>query len=134
MTPNPISLDAAATAAEAAKLMKQHHVGDVLVCREGQLCGIVTDRDIVVRGLAEDPEGIGATRLDQLCTEEIASLTPETQVGEAIRLMEERAIRRVPIVEDGKPVGIVSLGDLAMARDRDSALGRISAAPPSPTQ
>jgi CBS domain-containing protein len=134
MTPNPITLDATATAAEAARLMKDRHVGDVLVCREGKLCGIVTDRDIVVRGLAEDPVGVGATKLGELCTREIASLGPETQVADAIRLMEERAIRRVPVVQDGAPVGIVSLGDLAVARDRNSVLGRISAAPPTPTQ
>jgi CBS domain-containing protein len=131
MTPDPIVLDADATVADAARAMKARDVGDVLVRKQGELCGIVTDRDLVVRCLADGAESPGRKRLGDVCTKEIAALGPDAAVGDAVRLMEERAIRRVPIVEDGRPVGIVSLGDLAVARDRHSALGEISAAPPT---
>jgi CBS domain-containing protein len=69
--------------------------------------------------------------LADICSGEPHCLAPDADIRAAVELMEERAIRRVPIVEDSRPVGIVSLGDLAMALDRESALGKISAAPPT---
>jgi CBS domain-containing protein len=113
--------------------MKARDVGDVLVRQDGELVGIVTDRDIVLRALANGGKEAEAARrpLAEICTRSLACLAPDDDVRRAIQLMEEQAIRRVPIVEDGRPVGIVSLGDLAVARDRASALGRISAAPPT---
>jgi CBS domain-containing protein len=131
MTSHPVVLDADATVADAAKAMKARDVGDVLVERDGRLCGIVTDRDLVVRCLADDPKRAASKRLGEVCSQQIHSLAPDAEVGEAIQLMQERAIRRIPVVEDGSAVGIVSLGDLAIARDRQSCLGQISAAPPS---
>ena len=131
MTPEPIVLDADATAADAARAMRSRDVGDVLVRHEGTLCGIVTDRDLVVRCLAQDPKGAATTRLGDICSKQVASLAPDVAVEEAVRVMEEKAIRRIPVVEGGIPVGIVSLGDLALARDRQSTLAEISAAPPS---
>src|SRR5262245_34515348 len=131
MTLEPICLDADATVADAAKAMKKGDVGDVLVKRDGQLCGIVTDRDLVVRCLAEDPKRAAFKPLGEVCSAEIHSLSPVTEVEEAIQLMRDHAIRRIPVVENGSPVGIVTLGDLAIARDRRSCLGDISAAPPS---
>jgi CBS domain-containing protein len=131
MTPEPIVLDASASLVDAARAMKARDVGDVLVRREGRLCGIVTDRDLVVRGLAEGGSDLTSRTLADICTTELECLAPSAEVGEAIEMMESKAIRRLPIVEDGRPVGIVSLGDLAVARDRSSALGKISAAPPS---
>ena len=131
MTADPIVLDADATVADAAKAMKARNVGDVLVRRDGELCGIVTDRDLVVRCLAEDPKRAASRRLGEVCSKVLHALAPDAEVGEAISLMKDRAIRRIPVVEDGSPVGIVSLGDLAVARDRESCLGRISAAPPT---
>jgi CBS domain-containing protein len=127
MTPNPVILDARATAMAAARQMAEHDVGDVLVQRGGALCGIVTDRDIVVRCLAagNDP----SQPLEELCTADVATLDADSTVGDAIELMESRAVRRIPIVDAGTPIGIVSLGDLARARDPESALGRISSAP-----
>lgn len=131
MTADPIVLDADATAAEAARCMRDRDVGDVLVRRDGRLCGIVTDRDLAVRCLAGgdgDPRGHA---LADLCSQPLVTLPPDAAVDEAIRLMEEHAVRRIPIVEDDRPIGIVSLGDLAIARDRRSCLGEISAAPPN---
>jgi CBS domain-containing protein len=130
MTTDPIVLDAEATVADAAKAMKASDVGDVLIERNGRLCGIVTDRDLVVRGLADDPKRAAGRRLADVCSPEIHALSPDAEVEEAMRLMRDRAIRRIPVVENGSPVGIVSLGDIAIARDRESCLGDISAAPP----
>lgn len=131
MTPEPIVLDGSATVSDAARAMKARDVGDVLVRSAGQLLGIVTDRDLVVRALARNGSDAGSTRLADVCTTEPRCLAPDAPIGEAIALMEDRAIRRIPIVADGRPVGIVSIGDLARVLDRDSALGKISAAPPS---
>lgn len=128
MTARPFSLDAEAPVREAARLMRSANVGDVIVTRDDKICGIATDRDIVVRAIAQgsDPE---TTPIGDVCSQDPISLAPTDSVDEAVRLMRERAIRRLPIVEDGRPVGMISLGDLALARDPSSALADISAAP-----
>lgn len=131
MTADPIVLDASATVSDAARAMKARDVGDVLVRSDGKLCGIVTDRDIVIRALAGDPQGGPRRTLGEICTRDVAALQPDAEVDEAIRVMRERAVRRVPVIEGDRPLGIVSLGDLAIARDRESALADISAAPPT---
>jgi CBS domain-containing protein len=130
MTPDPITLEAGATAREAARCMRDHDVGDVLLREGDRLCGIVTDRDLVVRCLAEGDAALDRP-LAELCSSGLATLPPDAEVEEAIRLMRENAVRRIPIVEGERAVGIVSLGDLAIERDRQSVLGEISAAPPS---
>ena len=130
MTRKLVMLEADRSAVDAARSMRDHDVGDVLVIRGGELCGIVTDRDIVVRCIAED-EDPGSTELDALCTGEVVTVSEDATVGEAVKLMIDRSIRRLPVVSGRKPVGIVTLGDLAVEQDRESALGRISAAPPS---
>jgi CBS domain-containing protein len=131
MTADPIVLDASATVSDAARAMRARDVGDVLVRRDGRVCGIVTDRDLVVRAIAGDPQGGGRKPLGEICTTELAAIAPDAEVDEVIRLMRDKAIRRVPVVEGDRALGIVSLGDLAIARDRESTLGEISAAPPS---
>jgi CBS domain-containing protein len=131
MTAEPVVLDGSATLADAARAMKARNVGDVLVRSDGKLCGIVTDRDLVVRGLAEAREDAVHRPLGDICSRDLTTLAPDAEVDEAIRLMREKAVRRIPIVEGDRPLGILSLGDLAIARDRESALGEISAATPS---
>lgn len=114
---------------EAARSMRDADVGDVIVLKDdGTMCGVVTDRDITVRAVAErrDPSSV---TLEDVCSHDVVSVTPDTDAEEAARLMRERAVRRLPVMEDGKPVGIVSIGDLAIERDPDSALADISAAP-----
>ena len=130
MTHDPRTCDAGATLQDAAREMRDGDIGDVLVVRDGALLGIVTDRDIVVRAVAEgrDPT---STRLEEVCTESVQTLTPDQTVEEAIRLMRENDIRRLPVVQDGRPAGIVSLGDLAVERDAQSALADISASAPN---
>ena len=131
MTAQPIVLESSATIADAARQMKEHDVGDVLVRRDGKLCGIVTDRDIVVRALAENESNPGSQAIADICSEDLECVEADAEVEEAIERMESRSIRRLAVVEDGEPLGVVSLGDLAIARDRNSLLGKISSAPPS---
>jgi CBS domain-containing protein len=129
MTTKPASLPASATVADAAQQMRELDIGDVLVEQEGRLAGIVTDRDIVVRAIAEGRDI--TSRLGDIVSPEVVCITPAESADDAIRLMRERALRRVPVVENGRPVGIVSLGDLAGERDPRSVLGEISSAPPN---
>lgn len=130
MTPGPIVLNEKETAADAARMMKHKAVGDVLIrADDGTLRGIVTDRDLAVRCLAEGKHG--GTPLSEIYTEGVNTLDADASVDEAVALMRRLAVRRIPIVEKGELVGIVSLGDLARERDPESALGEISAAPAS---
>lgn len=132
MTTEPITVDAEAPVSRAAALMRKHDVGDVLVMRDGELVGIVTDRDIVVRAIAAglDP----SARVGEICSStHLVTVSPDDTLDAARDRMRKRAVRRIPVVEDGEPVGIVSLGDLAIERSPRSLLGRISAAPPNNT-
>jgi len=131
MTAGPCALAPDASAMDAARIMRDNDIGDVVVVEDDRLRGIVTDRDIVMRVLAEerDPASI---RLGDFCSRELTTIAPDASVGEAVRLIREKAIRRLPVVEDGgHVVGIVSIGDIAVARDAKSALGDISAASPN---
>jgi CBS domain-containing protein len=129
MTPNPVALPGTASVHEAATAMRDAQIGDVIVIENNEVCGIVTDRDIVVRTVAErqDP---ATTTLADICSHSLVTVMPTDSVEEAVRLMRTHAIRRLPVVEGGRAVGIVSLGDLAVERDPGSALGEISGAPP----
>lgn len=130
MTSDPIVLEASESVFSAAQQMRDGDVGAVLVKERGVLRGIVTDRDLVVRTMAEglDPEEV---TLGQAVSSDLVTVGPDDTIGDAIEVMRERAIRRIPVVDDGAAVGILSLGDLAENRDPESVLGEISAAPPN---
>lgn len=131
MTPEPVTLEFSSTVAAAAMTMKGADIGPLPVIGEdGKLCGIVTDRDIVVRVIAEgrDPS---KTTVGDIASNDPFCLQPDATVTEAIQLMRDHAIRRVPIVDQGEPVGIVALGDLARNADPHSALADISTASPN---
>ena len=128
MSPEPVTLPSTASMEAAARLMQQRDIGDVVVVDGDRLVGIVTDRDLVVRGLAA---GLASdTQVSVITSTDPAVVAPEDEITRAVRLMEEHAIRRLPVVDDGELVGMVTLGDLARERDARSALGRISEAPP----
>jgi CBS domain-containing protein len=114
--------------ADVARAMKEQDVGAVVVVDGGQrVRGIVTDRDLAIRGVAE---GSGPdTPVVAILSEELVTVSPEDTVRTAVKTMRDHAIRRLPVVVDERPVGIVSLGDLAIERDPHSALAEISAAP-----
>ena len=131
MSPCPRTLAPEATLIDAALVMRREDIGDVLICEEGdRLLGIVTDRDIVVRALAEgrDP---AETRVADVCSRELVTIEPGDSVGGAVRLMREKAIRRIPVTEGGRVVGMLTIGDIAVERDSRTALADISAAPPN---
>lgn len=128
MTPNPTVLEAQTSLQDAARRMRDGEIGDVLVTADGRLCGIVTDRDIVVRAVA-DRLDLGRTTLGDVCTAEPVTVAPTDTITAAVDVMRTHAIRRLPVTRDGEAVGIVSLGDLAVDRDPNSALADISAAP-----
>ncbi len=129
MTSNPATLATSAMVRDAARAMAEKDIGNVIVMQDDTVYGILTDRDITVRAVAEgrDPD---TTSVGDICTMNPETLGPDDSVDEAVRLMRERAVRRIPVVENGRPVGVVSLGDLAVERDPGSALSDISAAPP----
>jgi CBS domain-containing protein len=130
MTPQPWALSPETPVAEAARIMRRNDIGDIVVTEGSQLWGILTDRDIVVRALAEgrDPQ---STTVGDICSRDLTTVAPTDSLGHAVTLMRERAIRRLPVVEGGTVIGIVSIGDVAVDRDRRSALADISAAPPN---
>jgi CBS domain-containing protein len=130
MTFKLTTLPMSASVRDAARVMRDASIGDVLVVNNGNLCGMVTDRDVVVRSIAagRDPS---STPVADICSQDITAVSPTDSIDHAVQLMRQKALRRLPVIENGRPVGIVSIGDLAQNRDPQSALGEISAAPPN---
>jgi CBS domain-containing protein len=131
MTAAPITVKTDATLREAAQVMADNDIGDVFVVEpvsEG-LIGILTDRDIAIRAIARglDPS---TTKVGDVSTDGVGALGPNDTVQDALRLMREKAVRRLPVVESGKAIGVVTLGDLSVEADPDSVLADLSAAPP----
>jgi CBS domain-containing protein len=129
MTTNPRTVNADATVLEAAQVMRDSDIGDVIIVDNREVTSIVTDRDIAVRGVAEGRDA-ESTAVGEIATSGVEAIEPEASVDDALRMMREHDIRRLPVVKDGRPVGIVSLGDLAVEREPDSTLADISAAAP----
>jgi CBS domain-containing protein len=128
MTPDPVCVDPHASATDAARKMRDVDSGAILVTEGGRLKGLLTDRDIVVRAVADgrDPSQV---EVGEIYSADVESLRPDDDLDRAVQLMRDRHVRRIPVVEGDRPVGIVSIGDLALARDEHSALADISAAP-----
>ncbi|AMW13982.1 oxidoreductase [Streptomyces qaidamensis] len=129
MTAGVVAVRPDASLVEAAQLMRTQNIGDVVVAEGQDVIGVLTDRDITVRAVAEgiDPMTVSARIA---CTPNPVTVTPDDRVATAVTLMREHAVRRLPVVENGLPVGIVSLGDVAEAEDPASALADISRAEP----
>ncbi|MFJ8651628.1 CBS domain-containing protein [Streptomyces rochei] len=132
MTGHPVTVEPLTSVTAVARVMRDRDLGAVLVTDGDELRGLVTDRDLVIRAVAEggDPE---RTTVAGVCSdEELITVGPDDELERAVEPMREHAVRRVPVVDHGRPVGIVSLGDLALERDPESALGDISVARPNP--
>jgi CBS domain-containing protein len=107
---------------EIAVKMKQHDIGFIPVVEGKKLIGVVTDRDLVVRGFAEKREG--STAVKQVMTENVKTIDTGTTIDEATRLMAEYQIRRLPVVENGELIGIVAIGDLAVRSKFEDEAGQ----------
>jgi signal-transduction protein with cAMP-binding, CBS, and nucleotidyltransferase domain len=125
MTPGPIGVDYHQPVGKAARAMRDWGVGAILVVSDGSLYGLVTDRDLVVRAVAEGrraDEPVGP-----LSSGNLIGVDADADVHEAMRLMRQHAVRRLPVLEGGQVAGIVSLGDLAMQDEPDLAFAQLSA-------
>lgn len=129
MTMTPVKVKPTDTVARVAELMRERDIGAVLVDGGGATTGVVTDRDLVVRVLAD--RGGPGTMVSAACTMDPLCLSPQDDVDTAVATMREHAVRRLPVVDGGVAVGMVSLGDLARLRDPESVLGQISDAEPN---
>ena len=126
MTPGPIGVDYHQSIGEAARAMRDWGVGAVLVVSNESLHGLVTDRDLVIRAVAEArtaDEPVGP-----LSSGNLIGVDADADASEAARLMREHAVRRLPVLENGQVAGIVSLCDLALGEDPASALAELSRA------
>ncbi|MGI5516377.1 CBS domain-containing protein [Streptomyces sp. CA-106131] len=130
MTTAPVTVEPQASVANVAGLMRDQHIGAVLVTEKDHLRGLVSDRDLVVRALAQgvDPE---QTTVAHACGDDLVTIGPDDDLDRAVGMMREHSVRRIPVVEGDQVVGIVSLGDMAIERDPRSVLGDISAARPN---
>lgn len=112
MTPGVAAVRPDASLVEAAQLMRAQNIGDVIVTGGGRVLGVLTDRDITLRAVADgaDPLTVSA---QAVCTPNPVVVAPDDPVADAVGLMRAHAVRRLPVVEDGRAVGMVSMGDLA---------------------
>lgn len=129
MTPQPTTLPASSKVSDAAAAMADRDIGAVVITKaDTQVIGILTDRDIVVRGIAARRDPWTTLIAEILSHDDLATTSPDTSVREVIGIMRAKAVRRLPVVENGHLVGIVSLGDLAIEEDPQSALAVVSGA------
>src|ERR1700759_744780 len=129
MTAEPIVLQQDQSIADAAQAMRDNAVGAVLVVDGDKLCGRVTDRDIVVRAVAESASP--DSPVGRVVSPDLVAVAADDETATAAQVMQDNAVRRLPVLEDGRIVGIVSIGDLAVSQGEDSARAHISAAEPN---
>ena len=131
MTPAPETVSLGTSLTAAARLMADRDIGDVIVIEPEteRVAGIITDRDIAIRAVAEgrNPD---STTVEEIFSRDLAAVSPADSVGRVLELMEDLKVRRLPVVEADRAVGIVSLGDLAVETNVGSALAQISSAAP----
>lgn len=125
-----VTVTSDATLTDAARMMRDADIGDVIVVKKTKPVGVLTDRDIVVRGVAEN-RSPGTVTAGEVCSTDVVSITPDAEISQAIALMRRAAVRRLPVTEMGELVGVLSLGELAIERDETSVLADISSAEPN---
>ena len=124
MNSSVVSVTPDETASNAARLLQRHNIGSLpVISSDGKLRGIVTDRDIVIRCVAGEcnPE---QTRIREIMTRSVICVPPDADVKEAAAVMASEQVRRLPVVTDGKLVGLLSLGDLSRSRSYDMEASR----------
>jgi CBS domain-containing protein len=124
MTPYPVVVDAATPVAQCARLMDDRDIGALGVMQEGQLVGVLTDRDIVIRAVARERD-LGAIAAGELATPKVVAVASDAPVEEAERRMREHAVRRLFVIaDDGRPLGILTLDDLIALREPRSIVAQ----------
>jgi CBS domain-containing protein len=111
MTSNPTSIDASKPVADAARIMRDEDVGSLPVSEQGRLIGVITDRDIVIRVIAEGRDD--AASVADVVSRNPVTVSPDADLDEALELMARHQIRRLPVVEEDRLVGIVAQADVA---------------------
>ena len=128
MTSEPVKVRADQDLTSVSRRMRDDDIGYVLVEKDDGVCGVLTDRDLTVRAIAEDrkPE---KTKAGEICTSDLVTVDRDDPLSRAVELMTKHAVRRLAVTDDSKTVGVLSIGDLAIHMDPNSALAKISAAP-----
>lgn len=124
MTPNPTCAEPDTTVEEIATLMKEEDIGCIPVIEDGKVAGVITDRDIVIRCIAEGKDA-SECRAEDVMSAQTMTIEPDADAREAARLMSDRQIRRLPVVENGNLVGMLSLGDVAVKQHDDRLSGDV---------
>jgi CBS domain-containing protein len=135
MTSNPECVNERDSLRDVARIMKERDTGVVPVVEGRKIVGLITDRDIVVRGLAEG-KNLENASISELMTKQVRTVRDDASVNEALELMNSAEVRRVAVVNaSDELVGIVSLGDISVKSDKDTKVGKtvesISGAPPN---
>ena len=134
MTEDPRSIGASASVVEAARLMREQHIGSLPVTEDERLVGMITDRDITTRVVAE---GADATRtsVEDVYSRDLISVEPDRGLEEALQLMARHQVRRLPVVENGSLVGIVAQADIALTlRENETKTGELVEAISQPSE
>jgi CBS domain-containing protein len=123
MTSNPTTCEPTATLVDAAKVMAREDVGPVPIVEGGKLVGLVTDRDIIIRAVAEGRD-VTSTTVRDVASKDLVTVTADENLDRALQLMAQHQVRRIPVVEGDRVVGIVSQADVARAAD-DEKTGEV---------
>jgi CBS domain-containing protein len=132
MTANPRSIETSASVVEAARLMRDEHIGSLPVVKSGRLIGMITDRDLTLRVVAEgaDPESV---TVGEVASHDTVTAQPDQDLDEALRLMAHHQLRRLPVAEGDRLVGILAQADVAHREDREK-VGEVVEAISDPSQ
>jgi CBS domain-containing protein len=128
MMPNPLTVDAGTTIEDAARLMREHDIADVLVTEDGRLRGLLTERDIVFRAIAGERHP-SATYAGESCRRDVPAVTVDDGLERAADIMHQHGLKRLPVLDDGQLVGIVWGADIWAVLDRRPTPADISIAP-----
>src|SRR5687767_571504 len=118
MTEDPRSIGTSASVVEAAQLMREAHIGSLPITDGEQLVGMITDRDITTRVVAEAAD-LGTTSVGEVCSRDVISVEADKDHEEAVELMARHQVRRLPVVENGRLIGIVAQADIALTGDEE---------------
>src|ERR1700751_4718649 len=132
MTDNPRSIDAAASVVEAAQLMREQHIGSLPITDDDQLVGVITDCDITMRVVAEAADRM-TTAVGDVSSRDLITVEPDRDLDEALQLMARHQVRRLPVVENGRLVGIVAQADIALS-ENETKTGELVEAISAPSE